>query len=212
MTLERHLVLFTRYPSFGVGKRRLAAGVGEVSALRFQRVNLANTVRRLGRDRRWRMWLAVTPDRSGPWPQAVETIAQGRGDLGRRLDRVLRALPAGPALVIGSDIPGITPALTASAFHMLDGHDAVIGPSKDGGYWAIGLRRAPRRIMPFGGVRWSTQNALADTVANLRGHSLAILTALDDIDDAASMQGQPRWPLLIDQGRQIDVNIGQHSI
>lgn len=207
MPLERHLVLFTRYPNFGAGKRRLAAGGGEVLALRFQRINLANTVRRLAPDRRWRMWLAVTPDRSGPWSKEVEVVAQGGGDLGSRLERVLRALPAGPALFIGSDVPGITRALAAEAFHALDGHDAVIGPSKDGGYWAIGLRRAPRCISPFSGVRWSTRDALADTVANLRGHSLATLRPLDDIDDVASMKRHPRWPLLVDQGRPIDVSI-----
>ena len=203
MTLERHLVLFTRYPGFGTGKRRLAAGGGEALALRFQRINLANTVRRLATDRRWRMWLAVTPDRSGPWPREVDVVSQGSGDLGRRLDRVLRALPAGPTLVIGSDVPGITGALTAEAFRALDGHDAVIGPSKDGGYWAIGLRRAPRYISPFAGVRWSTPDALADTVANLRGYSLATLKQLDDIDDVASMKRHPRWPLLVEQGRHL---------
>lgn len=201
MALERHLVLFTRYPSFGTGKRRLAAGAGAAAALRFQRISLANTVRRLATDSRWRMWLAVTPDRSGPWPRQVDVISQGSGDLGQRLDRVMRTLPAGPALVIGSDIPGITRVLMAEAFHALDGHDAVIGPSNDGGYWAIGLRRAPRRISPFADVRWSSPHALADTVVNLRGRSLAKLPQLDDIDDVASMARYPRWNLLVDQHR-----------
>jgi uncharacterized protein len=199
MALERHLVLFTRYPSYGTGKRRLAAGVGAAVALRFQRISLANTVRRLATDRRWRMWIAVTPDRSGPWPLQVEVIAQGGGDLGRRLGRVMHTLPAGPTLVIGSDIPGITRPLVAEAFRALDGHDAVIGPSNDGGYWAIGLRRAPRRIYPFDDVRWSTRHALADTIANLRGHSVARLAQLNDIDDVASLTGHPRWNLLVDQ-------------
>ena len=201
MTLERHLVLFTRHPSYGTGKRRLAAGVGAAVALRFQRISLANTVRRLATDRRWRMWIAVTPDRSGPWPRQVEVIAQGSGDLGRRLGRIMQTLPAGPTLVIGSDIPGITRPLVAEAFRALDGHDAVIGPSNDGGYWAIGLRRAPRRIYPFADVRWSTRHALADTIANLRGHSVARLAQLNDIDDASSMTDHPRWNLLVDQNR-----------
>jgi glycosyltransferase A (GT-A) superfamily protein (DUF2064 family) len=145
------------------------------------------------------MWIAVTPDRSGPWPLQVEVIAQGGGDLGRRLGRVMHTLPAGPTLVIGSDIPGITRPLVAEAFRALDGHDAVIGPSNDGGYWAIGLRRAPRRIYPFDDVRWSTRHALADTIANLRGHSVARLAQLNDIDDVASLTGHPRWNLLVDQ-------------
>lgn len=197
MARERHLVLFTRFPSYGTGKRRLAAGAGAAVALRFQRISLANTIRRLGTDGRWRMWIAATPDRSGPWPRHVEVVAQGGGDLGQRLSRVFRTLPAGPTLVIGSDVPGITRPLIAEAFRALDGHDAVIGPSKDGGYWTIGLRRAPRHIDPFAGVRWSTADALADTVANLGGCSLSMLAQLDDIDDAASMERHPTWPLLL---------------
>jgi glycosyltransferase A (GT-A) superfamily protein (DUF2064 family) len=145
------------------------------------------------------MWIAVTPDRSGPWPREVDVIAQGEGDLGQRLGRLMQTLPAGPTLVIGSDVPGITGPLIAAAFRALDGHDAVIGPSNDGGYWAIGLRRAPRLIYPFVDVRWSTQHAFADTIANLRGHSVVRLAQLDDIDDVASMRGRPRWNLLVDQ-------------
>ncbi len=196
MSLERHLVLFTRYPSFGTGKRRLAAGVGNATALRFQRVSLSHTIRRLGGDRRWRTWLAVTPDRSGPWPGKSNVVQQGKGDLGQRLARVSWRLPRGPVLIIGSDVPGITKELVAKAFHLLGGHDAVVGPSADGGYWAVGLRRRPRLINPFRAVRWSSPHALEDTLANLRGHSVGRLASLDDIDDADAMRRFPNWALL----------------
>jgi uncharacterized protein len=199
MALQRHLVVFTRYPSFGTGKRRLAAGVGAAKALRFQRVSLAHTIQRLGTDRRWKMWLAVTPDRSGPWPRQTKVIPQGGGDLGQRLTRIAKRLPRGPVLIVGSDIPGITTNLIFNAFHVLDGHDAVLGPSTDGGYWAVGLRRRPRTANPFHDVRWSTSHALADTLSNLKGCSVARLAPLDDIDDAASMKRFSRWALLTDR-------------
>lgn len=195
MPLNRHLVIFTRYPSFGTGKRRLAAGIGAAHALRFQRVSLAHTLQRLGTDRRWKTWLAVTPDRSGPWPQHVGVISQGQGDLGQRLTRVAEALPRGPLLIIGSDVPCITRGLIFEAFHLLGGHDAVLGPSTDGGYWAVGLRRRPRTVNPFRAVRWSTSHALGDTLANLRGYSVASLAPLDDIDDAATLMRFPHWDL-----------------
>ena len=57
MPLTRHLVIFTRYPKLGAGKKRLAAGIGAIQALRFQRVMLAQAIRRLGRDPRWTTWL-----------------------------------------------------------------------------------------------------------------------------------------------------------
>jgi hypothetical protein len=196
MSLQRHLVVFTRYPSFGTGKRRLAAGIGAAQALRFQRVSLTHTLQRLGTGRRWKTWLAVTPDRSGPWRRQFEVVSQGNGDLGERLMRVTRALPSGPVLIIGSDVPGITRDLISEAFHLLGSHDAVLGPSNDGGYWAIGLRRYPRPINPFLAVRWSTRHALGDTLMNLRGSSVAKLPSLDDIDDVATLRRFPQWDLL----------------
>jgi rSAM/selenodomain-associated transferase 1 len=192
MSCDRHLVVFTRYPSLGTGKRRLAAGIGAIEALRFQRVSLTHTLNRLA-DKRWQTWLAVTPDRSGPWPPRFGLIAQGKGDLGERLARVANGLPQGPMLVIGSDVPGISRELTSRAFHLLEGHDAVVGPSSDGGYWALGLRRRPTIINPFRGVRWSTKHALADTLANLDGRSVARLKRLDDIDDAEALARFPKW-------------------
>lgn len=192
MSRDQHLVIFTRYPMFGLGKRRLAADVGSMEALRFQRITLAHTFRRLGGDRRWKTWLAVTPDRSGPWPPHFGLLYQGSGDLGQRLTRVSKQLPQGSFLIIGSDVPGIPRGHVAQAFHLLGGHDAVLGPSGDGGYWAVGLRRT-RAIDPFRSVRWSSAHALEDTVANLKDCRFAKLPWLDDVDSAESLARAPNW-------------------
>lgn len=189
MPLRAHLVIFARLPRFGAGKRRLAAGVGPVRALRFQRVTLALTLLRLGADPRWTTWLAVTPDRSVPWPPGFGVLPQGKGDLGERMARVARLIPApGPVLIVGADIPGITTGAVARAFRALGDHDAVFGPAADGGYWAVGLRRRPRFQDPFRDVRWSTEHALADSLANLAGASVAMLDFMDDVDDAESLR------------------------
>ncbi|MBI5162930.1 MAG: glycosyltransferase [Magnetospirillum sp.] len=188
MPLSRHLVIFARLPRLGTGKRRLAADIGPVAALAFQRSALATTIRMLGTDRRWRTWLAVTPGRGGPWPCHIPRIAQPPGDLGRRMALVAKRIPPGPVIIIGSDIPGIRPSHIAAGFRALGDHDAVFGPAEDGGYWLVGLKRRPRFIDPFGGVRWSTSNALADTTANLAGQRIALLETLDDIDNGAALR------------------------
>lgn len=202
MALRAHLVIFTRLPRYGAGKRRLAAGIGPVQALRFQRVMLAQTLRRLGADPRWTTWLAVTPDRSGPWPPRFGVLLQGAGDLGRRMARVVKALPPGPLLIIGSDIPGITAGDVARAFRALGDHDAVFGPAMDGGYWAVGFRRRPRLVDPFHNVRWSTEHALSDSLANLAGASVAMLDMREDVDDAASLARQSGWEFLYGRRRR----------
>jgi hypothetical protein len=111
----------------GAGKRRLAVGIGAVHAARFQRVRLATVTASLGCDPRWKTWLALTPDRGHSWSHRLGRQPQGRGDLGQRLARVVKSLPRGPLVVIGSDIPEIGPDDINEAFRHLAGHDAVLG-------------------------------------------------------------------------------------
>lgn len=195
-----HLVVFARTPRFGTVKRRLAADLGALRALAFYRTQLWSLLRRVGRDRRWTTWLAVTPDRAAlrpsHWPAGTRRLPQGPGDLGARMARVMApppgGLPRGAVVIIGSDIPGIRPAHIAAAFRTLGRHDVVFGPATDGGYWLVGARRrpvSPQRL--FDGVRWSSQHTLADTLANLRPNQTAALIALlDDIDDG---NAYARW-------------------
>jgi hypothetical protein len=195
MNPSRHLVIFLRAPRLGRVKSRLAAGIGAPAALRFYRLATAKLLQRLARDRRWRCHIWITPDRAArraPWRATAEWRGQGGGDLGRRMARVFHALPPGPAVIIGSDIPAIRPAHIAAAFRALGSHEVVFGPATDGGYWLVGLRRRPRvphRL--FARVRWSSAHALADTRAGLpRGMSVALLEVLEDVDDAGAYA---RW-------------------
>lgn len=184
----RHLVIFARRPQLGVGKRRLAADVGDVEAVRFARHALDRLTRTLGRDPRWRLWLAVAPDRPLDWVRVGTAMPQGPGDLGQRLTRVIRALPPGPVVILGSDTPTVTRTDVADAFHALGPNRAVFGPAKDGGYWLIGLRRGRGEALPFDRVRWSTSDALADTMANLARSPVALLREREDIDDGPALR------------------------
>jgi len=188
---RRHLVLFVRAPVLGTGKRRLARDIGGVAALRFERLMLNLLVRRLRRDGRWRLRLAVTPDRARSrarlWPRGVPIAPQGAGDLGTRMRRALAACPPGPAVLVGSDLPTLSADHIAGAFRLLGRHDLVLGPAEDGGFWLVGARRCPRLPPLFGRVRWSGPHALADVVGNLpRRVSVGFAARLEDVDDGAS--------------------------
>jgi uncharacterized protein len=185
----RHLVIFAKAPALGRVKRRLAADIGALAALRFQRAATGRLLRRVARDPRWTCWLALTPDRAadGPrfWPAPCRRIAQGDGDLGQRMARPLGRFRSAPVIVIGSDIPAVTAAHIAAAFRQLDDSDLVFGPARDGGFWLIGARRLPYGL--FRGVRWSSEHALADTLANVpRRLRVALTATLDDVDDGAA--------------------------
>jgi uncharacterized protein len=193
---NRHLVLFLRLPRYGVGKRRLARDIGDLAALRFERAMLGLLLRRLGRDRRWRLRLAVTPDRDCRRARlrlpGVPVMAQGRGDLGARMRHALDACPPGPAVLVGSDIPALAAADIALAFRRLGHHDLVFGPTRDGGFWLVGARRSPRLPPLFGRVRWSGPYALSDALANLpRRVSVGFAAMREDVDDGAAFRRLP---------------------
>ena len=194
MTPRRHLVVFAKAPRWGAAKTRLARDIGRAAAWRFVRDMARDLPRRLGGDGRWRLLVAATPDRFARegrfWPAGAMRVPQGRGDLGARMARALRRLPPGPAVAVGSDVPEIAPRHIAAAFRALGANDAVFGPSPDGGYWLIGLRRRPAPSA-FRGVAWSTERALAETLATLpRNARVGYLEALEDIDDGESWS---RW-------------------
>jgi uncharacterized protein len=178
-----------RAPVAGRVKTRLAAEAGVGTAVRFARHSLASLAARVA-DQRWSTALAVTPDiaaASRLWPRGVALTGQGSGDLGARMQRLLDCAPHGPVVIVGTDIPAVTRAHIAAAFRLLGRHDAVLGPAADGGYWLVGLRRRPRILRPFHGVRWSTEHALGDTLANLRGHAVARVATLADVDTPADL-------------------------
>ncbi len=193
-----HLVLMAKPPRAGQVKTRLSADIGAASAVQFYRSAVTRLLRRLGDDPRWRTVLAVNAsptERFAAWPSKLPRMAQGQGSLGDRLNHVLRALPPGPAVIIGTDTPHLEPADIAQAFHTLAQHDAVFGPAEDGGYWLIGMRRLRDAPSLFEGVRWSTAQALADTLASLPPHfTRAMLHQKTDVDTGAELRALvARW-------------------
>jgi rSAM/selenodomain-associated transferase 1 len=197
---RRHLVLFARVPRLGVGKRRLAAAVGDLAALRFERTMLGLLTRRLGRDPRWHLRVALTPDRAAgrvngrgnglgrASPRGVAVAPQGGGDLGVRMRRALAACPPGPVVLIGTDIPAVAAHHIADAFRRLGRSDLVFGPAVDGGFWLVGARRCPRLPPLFGDVRWSGPQTLADVLGNLPQRvTVGLAARLEDVDDGAAL-------------------------
>lgn len=189
--MRRHLAVMLKEPRPGRVKTRLGREIGMVPAAWWFRHQAAQLLR-AAEDPRWRLVLAVSPDRAGMqsrvWPAHLPRLPQGAGDLGDRMARILRSLPPGPVCIIGADVPGIRAAHVARAFAALGRHDAVFGPAHDGGFWLVGLRRG--RAVPagiFDRVRWSSPYALADSMASLGKARVALADWLHDVDCAADL-------------------------
>ena len=196
------VVVFVRLPRRGRVKTRLAAGIGEGAALSFYRRTAEETIRRLAADPTFETLIALAPGREtgrDPWPKALRRIVQRGHALGDRMANAIRDAGPGPALVVGSDIPGLAAAHVRRAFRLLGDADAVLGPAEDGGYWLVGFRRRPLPHGCFRGVRWSGPHARADTLANLAGMRVAEADLLSDVDDVEDYRAE-EWRRLRRRG------------
>lgn len=183
-------------PLAGRVKTRLGREIGTVQATAFYRHAAMAVIRRLAASTRWQTWLAVAPDeaRRVCFSQArVPRRAQGRGDLGTRMQRIMDWPCRGPIIIVGTDIPAIEARHVGSAFRALASGNAVLGPTPDGGYWLVGLARTPRIAKPFSNVRWSSEHAYADTSANLRGLRQGHAPVLADVDDREGWSSTRGW-------------------
>ena len=188
------ILLFLKWPEPGRVKTRLAATLGAERAVEIYRMLVAEVVRRLPgeaelivmfdpAERRAEVetWLRGLCGAGG----AVRFIAQAQGDLGVRLERAFAAafaLGLEEVAAIGSDCVEITPEIFAEAWRALDTGDAAVGPSADGGYYLLALRRECPRL--FAGIAWSTGAVFTQTMerAEEAGLRVRILPTLRDVD------------------------------
>lgn len=130
------------------------------------------------------------PAPAAPQPDLQpEPPAQQPERLGDRLQFVLSAaLEQGfrQVAAINSDSPTLPPHLLRTAFHRLDDPhiDAVFGPCADGGYYLIGVKMPPGRLVTD--VQMSTPTVLRDTlaIADEEGIRVDLLPEWYDVDSA----------------------------
>lgn len=183
------LSIFARLPVPGKVKTRLIPALGEEGAARLYARLLAQTVE-VAKDSGLDFELRVTGGEVTAFHELfggdTAVVDQGEGDLGAKMVRV-----EAPALLIGSDCPGVTAPLLQAAAGALEDRRVVLGPANDGGYYLIGFREPVPFL--FGDMEWSTPRVLPETLARLAAHGIgpAILPELADIDTAEDLA---QWP------------------
>lgn len=136
------------------------------------------------------MWLAFAPEGEDYFRRHYgdqRLLAQRGKDLGERLHHVfvdLFRMGYDAIVVADSDSPTVPLASIEQAYEWLSGQnrDVVLGPSADGGYYLVGLRRPTEEI--FRNIPWSTPAVLDSTLkrASESRLSVALLPQAYDID------------------------------
>jgi glycosyltransferase A (GT-A) superfamily protein (DUF2064 family) len=93
---------------------------------------------------------------------------------------------------VGGDHPTLPPDHLVRAFDALGSSDVVLGPTPDGGYYAVGLRSGawPEAGEIFGDIPWSTPEVLERTAERARrlGLGVARLPPWYDVDEPEELE------------------------
>ena len=109
------------------------------------------------------------------------------GSLGVRMLAAIReVIESGCERValIGSDIPGLKHEYILEAFNSLESHDVALGPSLDGGYWLIAMKRAFPEAFDVKQSQWGNSSVMDSTRKSLQnaGLSCGLVHELRDLD------------------------------
>lgn len=197
MTAGVEVLVVAKAPVPGQVKTRLAVTVGATRAAELAAASLLDTIEVCGATfgvARCHLALAGRLSEAVAGPEIAEAVVgwqvrEQRGSgLAERLVNAHAAL-SGRVVQIGMDTPQITPALLAEMADGLATHDAVVGPARDGGWWALAVRD-PWYAAALTGVPMSTGTTGEQTCAALRARGLDVGTGpmLCDVDEAADAQ------------------------
>jgi rSAM/selenodomain-associated transferase 1 len=186
------ICVFAKPPLAGQAKTRLAEALGAAGAARLARALFLDTWNKVRATAQTHAILATTDTEDETWRfiDPADRWEQGSGDLGARMERVLRrALESHPsAIVVGTDVPLVPVLWFERARKMLRTQDAVVGATDDGGFYLIGLNRCPPDLLS--GIRWSTETSRDETLTNLQdaGLSVGALPGTFDVDRPADLE------------------------
>lgn len=190
------VLLFAKAPRPGFAKTRLAATLGSQAAAAVYRALGTRIVRQIAPVSSITVWFDP-PDallEMRAWLGDHTYRPQPKGDLGERLVHAFathftNASP-GPALAIGADAPDVSAIIMHQAAEALVDSDVVLGPSRDGGYYLIGLTRPCPEL--FTDVPWGSGRVLEATLsacrcAGLRVATLPVLRDVDTVEDLTAL-------------------------
>ncbi len=191
MNKSKGLIIFSKYPEYGKVKTRLAATIGNEKAIKFYTVcaqYLFDNAKKLKKSVEIFLFYSPVKDlqKVKEWVSEDFTfIPQTGNDLGKRMQNAFTEIfnrGMKKVVIVGTDIPDVTYEVLTDAFGALDKNDIVIGPSYDGGYYLLGMRK------PFPGlfenIEWSTGSVFDSTIKKIKKLNLSFFTLpkLHDVD------------------------------
>jgi len=157
-------IILCKAPIMGQVKTRLMASLSAQQACDIHQKMATHFIHRVSA---WypHAWLAVD-DESHPFFKlfTLRRVAQGKGDLGQRMCRLMQlnmASGAVSSLFLGTDSPHISYHRLEAACAILKKKTLVFAPVEDGGYQMIGVRGYQPDI--FTNITWGSDRVMVES-------------------------------------------------
>jgi rSAM/selenodomain-associated transferase 1 len=194
---RRALVVVAKAPAVGKVKTRLCPPLSPVEAATLYECFLKDILTKMGKYPSVELWVAYAPEGEEYFKRTFQKgdrlLAQRGRDLGERLHRIfvdLFNMGYGEVAVADSDSPTVPLSSIVQAFSFLNegDWDVTLGPSRDGGYYLVGLK-SPREGL-FRDIPWSSSAVMEKTLerAAKLGLKVGMLPLAYDIDVGADLQ------------------------
>lgn len=184
------LIVFLRYPQVGKVKTRLAETTTKEFALHFYKecaTKLISEIKRMSKINKY-IFYSEKKEKEivKKWLGGKFFYLHQEGDdLGLRMKNAFQQVfshAAEKVVIVGTDIPDLNRGIIEQAIARLDKNDIVIGPSKDGGYYLLGVKKMYSAL--FEDIEFSTHSVLSETISKIEklGLRYSLLPQLQDID------------------------------
>lgn len=192
------VAIFAKYPLRGQVKTRLSPPLTLDEATELYRAFLLDTMHLVSEIHGIEPCILFAPAESYNDFRALALtnfllVPQTGTDFGERINNGFRDLFGygfDSVAIMDADSPTLPRAHVSRLFEQLSdpGCDVSVGPSDDGGYWAIGMKQWHRAVLS--GIPWSTERVLQTTLERARDARLtaACAPAWYDVDDASMLE------------------------
>jgi len=187
---QQLLIIFIKNPIIGEVKSRLAKSIGDFNAFKVYVDLLARThhnMKDLQCDKA--VFYSDFVDDHDLWENAKFIKSRQYGeDLGERMLHAIHfSLISGyeKVILIGSDIIDLNGQIILDSFEKLNANDIVIGPTFDGGYYLIGMKKLHSKL--FKNIAWSSPEVFDQTIQTCTNEKLSFdtLPKFADLDTFA---------------------------
>lgn len=171
-TPKKCILLFLRAPEKGRVKTRVAASLGNNTALALYRLFVEDILEMLTRMGLPVILYGYPEDKISNISAWLGPTLPCRPQTGNTLgDKMANAFSEvfsegfEQVVLIGSDLPDLPDRIIHEAFSALGREGAALGPAADGGYYLAAFRKSAFLPEAFKNISWSTEKVLTQTLA-----------------------------------------------